>query len=420
MSDELLASKRTVACLGGAGGMGESLSHHLSRLESIGKLIVADLDGKNAKSVADKLASTAKCEVTWQQVDILNEVSLNRLLTQTDFLVNAAGPFFRLGLPTLKAAIRSHTPYLDICDDPEPTIEMMALDAEARSEGVAALIGMGASPGISNLMARRAASRLDEIIDCYTAWPLDVEMPGSDDALNTDETDHDVSAALVHFMEQISGTIVSVINGKRVKTKPLEQITLNYPGAGKGTALTVGHPEPITLHKSLGVKGRAANLVLVKASTAPFLRGIANDIDTGRLTLEQAALEANKPSTVRTIKTVLLSVTAKGPGKLPPFFALLTGTKDGLRKAVGCHATTLPAGMAGVTSIPAAIAVDMLLRNPAEPGVHAPEEIIDAEELLDRLRVHCTEKTNNVDEMMPISEMALEEATEDTAHTSHK
>jgi len=209
-------------------------------------------------------------------------------------------------------------------------------------------------------------------------------------------------------MEQISGTIDSVIDGKRVKTKPLEQITLNYPGAGKGSALTVGHPEPITLHKSLGVKGRSSSLVLVKPSTEPFMRGIANDIDAGRLTLVEAAEEATKPSTVRTIKSALLSITAKGPGKLPPFFALLTGTKDGVRKAVGCHATTLPAGMAGATSIPAAIAVDMLLRNPAEPGVHAPEDIIDAEEMLDRLRDHCTVRTNDVEEMMPLSEMVLD------------
>jgi saccharopine dehydrogenase-like NADP-dependent oxidoreductase len=388
--------------------MGKTLSHHLSQLEYVGKLIVADLDGNNAERVANELAGTASCEVTWRQVDILNDVSLDALLTQADFLVNAAGPFFRLGLPTLKAAIRSHTPYLDICDDPEPTIEMMALDAEARSKDVAALIGMGASPGVSNLMARRAASRLDDVMDCYTAWPLDVEMPGGEDALNTDETDHEVSAALVHFMEQISGTIDSVIDGKRVKTKPLEQITLNYPGAGKGTALTVGHPEPITLHKSLGVKGRSSNLVLVKPSTEPFMRGIANDIDAGRLTLMEAAEEATKPSTVRTIKSALLSITAKGPGTLPPFFALLTGTKDGVRKAVGCHATTLPAGMAGATSIPAAIAVDMLLRNPAEPGVHAPEDIIDAEEMLDRLRDHCTVRTNDVEEMMPLSEMVLD------------
>ncbi|MDE0886457.1 MAG: saccharopine dehydrogenase NADP-binding domain-containing protein [Myxococcota bacterium] len=103
MSNELDASRRTVVCLGGAGGMGKTLSHHLSQLEYVGKLIVADLDGNNAERVANELAGTASCEVTWRQVDILNDVSLDALLTQADFLINAAGPFFRLGLPTLKA-----------------------------------------------------------------------------------------------------------------------------------------------------------------------------------------------------------------------------------------------------------------------------------------------------------------------------
>jgi lysine 6-dehydrogenase len=171
--------------------------------------------------------------------------------------------------------------------------------------------------------------------------------------------------------------------------------------------VTVGHPEPLTLHKSLGVKGRAANLMLVRRPTEQYLKGIARDIDAGRLTLEAAAEATLKPEAIRSAKAAILSFRSKGPGYLPVFFALLVGTKDGVRKAVGCRAATLPAGMDGVTSIPAAIAVDMLLENPARPGVHAPEGVIDAGELLDRLRRHCPDPPNSVEELVPLSEMEL-------------
>ncbi|MEM7016320.1 MAG: saccharopine dehydrogenase NADP-binding domain-containing protein [Pseudomonadota bacterium] len=408
MSNDPNNAGKTVTCLGGAGGMGKTLARHLSQLEPIDTLIIADLDGEAASKFADELKADARCQIVSQQVDILNEKSLSTLLAKTDFLANAAGPFFRLGVPTLRAAIKSGTPYLDICDDPEPTIQMMALDAEAKAAGVAALIGMGASPGLSNLMAKRAADRLDEVIDCYTAWPFDVEPPDGIESPMSTEADYGVSAALVHLMEQISGTIDSIVDGQHVKRKPLEPIMLDFPGMGKGTAITVGHPEPVTLHKSFNIKGRSANLMLVQRSTGPFLRSLGHDIDAGRLDLEEAAEAGLHPSILRTGKALIQSLGERGPGDLPIFFALLMGLKDGQRKAVGCHATALPAGMDGVTSIPAALAVEILLKHPAEAGVHAPENIIDPDTLLDRLCRYCPGQPASVDALMPVSEQVLD------------
>ena len=56
----------------------------------------------------------------------------------------------------LRAAIRAGCHYVDVCDDWEPTLEMLALDTEARAAGVTAVIGLGASPGITNLLAVQA------------------------------------------------------------------------------------------------------------------------------------------------------------------------------------------------------------------------------------------------------------------------
>ena len=61
----------------------------------------------------------------------------------------------------------------------------------------------------------------------------------------------------------------------------------------------------------------------------------------------------------------------------------------------------------GSASIPAAIAVDLLLRHPARPGVHPPETVIDAWELLDRLRSHCPGAPESVEALAPVTEMML-------------
>jgi saccharopine dehydrogenase-like NADP-dependent oxidoreductase len=400
-------STKTVICLGGAGDMGKTLATHLAQSPRISRLVIADLDGEKAGAVAAELGRSATCEVTAKQVDVLDDGALGALLNGADFLANAAGPFFRLAVPVLKAAIAARVPYLDICDDPEPTIDMLALDIEAKSAGIAAVIGMGASPGLSNLMAVRAARHLDEVEDCYTAWPLDVEAPGQEAIANTEGQGIEYSAAIVHFMEQISGEIESVIGGRRRQTKPLQWVTLDFPGHGKGSALTMGHPEPITLHKSLGLTGNSANLVLATPSSAAYLRGLGSEIDTGRLSLEAAAKALTSPTRGRSMKAAALSVIAKNHGQLPAFFALLTGTRDGKGKAVGCHATTMPKGMDGATSIPAALAVDMLLKSRAEAGVHAPEDVIDADTLFEGLRRHCHDVVDSVDELVPVSEMDL-------------
>lgn len=408
MADHGQASSKVVTCLGGAGGMGRTLARHLCRSGAPHRLVVADLDGEAAVSTARELAAEARCEVVAAQVDALDPDSLQTLLADSDLLANAAGPFFRLGVPTLRGAIATGTPYVDICDDPQPTLDMLALDAQAKDAGVAALIGMGASPGLSNLMARRAADRLDEVEDCYTAWPLDLPGPGESDSAIGDAANEPVSAAVIHLMEQISGEIDVVEGGQLVSAKPLQTVDLDYPGLGPGSAVTVGHPEPVTLHRSLAVKGRMANLMLVKRSTAAFLRALGADIDRGRLTLEEAAEELLRPSTGRGLRAAVASVTARGHGSLPPFFALVTGRKGGRRRALGCALTSAPHGMDGITSVPAALAVEMLLENPAPPGVHAPEAVIDHWRLFDRLREFCPEPRASVDELVPLSEMELD------------
>ena len=51
-----------------------------------------------------------------------------------DVVLNTTGPFFKFGEPILKSAIKCNCHYLDICDDWEPTIEMLKLNDEAKAK----------------------------------------------------------------------------------------------------------------------------------------------------------------------------------------------------------------------------------------------------------------------------------------------
>ena len=231
-------------------------------------------------------------------------------------------------------------------------------------------------------------------------------MPGGDAAPDDEELrtpDGSPAGALIHFMEQIHGEVLVVENGVHVRRPPLEAIELTYPGGAPGTGYTVGHPEPITLRDSLGISGRCVNLVLLSGgTTAAYLRGLQRDLDRGKLTLAEAGALLLDGPPVRSTRSMICGLRLRGAGGLPPFFALVRGTRNGAPTAVGCQVTALPRGMAGATSVPAALAVRQLLQRAPEPGVHAPEHVIDADRLLTDLIPYCTTHVDSLDVLAPV------------------
>ncbi|SUA44887.1 Saccharopine dehydrogenase [Nocardia africana] len=220
-----------VLALGGAGAMGAVAVRTAVNVPDVTEIVVADKDLGAAEELTRCLAD-APVPVRAIHVDVTDVAQLRAALASADVVLNTVGPYYRFGPAILQAAIDTQTHYLDVCDDWEPTIEMLELDREARSRGVCAIIGMGASPGISNLLAAVAAAELDSVRDAYTAWPVDVD--GADDTTRDDGqplgSGSLPSAAAVHWMQQSSGTIKSVIAGRLSEQRPLRPVSLQLPG----------------------------------------------------------------------------------------------------------------------------------------------------------------------------------------------
>ena len=79
-------------------------------------------------------------------LDVSDRAALHSAMDGMDLAVNTCGPFFRFGVPILQAAIANGCHYLDICDDWEPTVAMLQLDQAAKTAGICATVGLGASP----------------------------------------------------------------------------------------------------------------------------------------------------------------------------------------------------------------------------------------------------------------------------------
>ncbi|TYB48847.1 saccharopine dehydrogenase family protein [Actinomadura chibensis] len=380
-----------ILALGGPGAMGRVAVRTATRLPGVREIIVADRDLDAARRLIRSLAGSP-VTLRARKVDVTDEGELDALLDGADIVLNTVGPYYRFGPAVLRAAIRTHTHYLDICDDWEPTLSMLDLDGDARAAGVCAVVGMGASPGVSNLLAARAASRLDTVTDIYTAWPVDVPGSGADDTELRGRDGRPLAAA-VHWMQQISGTIAEVRDGELVKRRPLRPVTLDLPGGRGGTAYTVGHPEPVTLRRTLRPSGDSANLMVITPGTVAYLDVLRRDIDAGRLTNETAAADLARPTMLRAIRAAVRATRFRGPGSLPMFFAAATGTKDDRATTVLTQLTqagTLMQNMAEATGIPAALGLSQLVDGTVtRPGVHPPEAIIDPARFFTDLTQHA-------------------------------
>jgi len=391
-----------VAVLGGAGEMGRKAVSIVSQFEGISELIVADFDLAAAEKIVARNTAEAKIPLTAAQVDVTDAKQLAELLDGVDVVLNMTGPFYRLGVSVLQAALSAGCHYLDICDDWEPTVNMLALHEEAVESDVVAVIGIGASPGISNILARVVCDHLDHVDDLYTVWPVDAGDERGDAIQIVVEENQGASAAIVHWMQQISGEIEVVKEGQLVAQRPMLPVTLNYPNEGEGTGYTVGHPEPITLVETMGIRGSSASLMLLRKSTAAFIDGLRKRIDAGQLSLEAGAKEIGKPSLLGRLKAAFRSLWFPGPGDLPLFFAWARGERNGESCVVGATFTSAPAdGMAGITSWPLAIALRQLVDGRiATIGVHPPETVIEPEHFFNMLADACDPPVGGMNELV--------------------
>jgi saccharopine dehydrogenase-like NADP-dependent oxidoreductase len=372
----------------GAGGMGAKAAETVAQFDAVSSLTLADLDDDAAQRVTLKCGPKAQA----LKLDVTDTDALRATLNDADAVLNCVGPFFRFGVPILSAAIETGTPYFDICDDPEPTLEMLALDEKARANNVLAIVGMGASPGVSNLLAAKTCTALDQIDHLITGWSLD--DPDGESGVELD--DEGSSAAFVHWMEQCSGTVQSWINHQLTHVKPLQPLNVTYPGIGKRTLWTVGHPEPVTLPLTFPHVANASNAMVLNRLDALGLQDLSRRIDGGKITIDEAAEEISGSFSDKggsSLQAFIGWVVSKVSGpKFPSLFALAEGHHDGRPSIATAAITALPKdGMAGITSVPLAVAFKLFAEGKISgTGVKAPEAAIDPDLFFDALHPYCT------------------------------
>jgi saccharopine dehydrogenase-like NADP-dependent oxidoreductase len=386
---------KRVLILGGGGAMARAAIASAAACSAVGTIVVAD----RIKAAAERAVAAIAQEdavTTPIELDLFDHDALGRAIAECDAVLNCAGPFYKTGVHVLEAAIAAKRPYLDICDDWEPTKDMLRLDGAARAAGITAVIGMGASPGVTNLLARVAASELDRCDSLVTGRNLDGKQESILEAERRVPGSH---AAILHWLHQLSGEIEIWRNGRTERAKPFAAMKMAPPGLKPRTLYTVGHPAPLTLPRVLPELESVVNVMALSRAETAMARALSARVAAGTLTLEQASAMVLRPANLpfpirlRAFFSDLADRLAPLPD-YPPLFAFAHGMKNSRPRRVAAWVTRLPPpGMAGAIGVPLAVGLKLALTHRLDRhGVFAPEEIIDPHIFFEEFAIRATPK----------------------------
>lgn len=341
-----------IVVLGGYGDMGQGVVEDLVA-HSDAEVVVADYRAEGAKAFAAKVGGHA----TAIFVDANDPDSLASVLQGADAAVGAIGPFFRYAPKMASAAVKAKVNYVDICDDYGPIQEVFGLDEAAKAAGVTLITGLGWTPGITNLMCRLGASRLDRVDEIKVAW-----AGGAEDSQGL--------AVVMHVFYAITGKVPTYKDGQWVEVEAGSgKEPVDFGGVlGTVRVFHCGHPEPMTVPRYIN----ARTVSLKGALTPEWNNGLAEVFVKLGLTSTPRRIE-NLSKIIHKVEHIL------GAGGVPFSAARVDviGEKDGKPRIYSYRTVDK---MRRLTGIPAAVGALMLAQGQVKAkGVYAPEGCLEPE-----------------------------------------
>jgi saccharopine dehydrogenase (NAD+, L-lysine-forming) len=140
--------------------MGAEVTTDLARCEEVDELLVADLDQGKTEALA---ASIGSGRVRGVGLDLRQRAAALQTLEGADVLMNCTS--FTLFDAVIDLAIAAGVDYADLISEPSDE-HRRAVEAA----GITAVSGLGATPGLSNVLVRHAADELGDLDEVHISW----------------------------------------------------------------------------------------------------------------------------------------------------------------------------------------------------------------------------------------------------------
>jgi saccharopine dehydrogenase-like NADP-dependent oxidoreductase len=142
----------------GAGAVGSVISKYLYKDDEVAEVICASNNMNRAKEFISDGGKIKLVELNASNIDEIVDKARG-----VDLIINASLPRFNENI--LEAALRVGAHYQDLASELADlkTAEQLKFAEKFKKAGLTALINTGVAPGITNLLAREAADKLNEI-----------------------------------------------------------------------------------------------------------------------------------------------------------------------------------------------------------------------------------------------------------------
>ncbi|MGD9144917.1 MAG: saccharopine dehydrogenase NADP-binding domain-containing protein [Anaerolineae bacterium] len=355
-----------VLSLGGAGAVCQHATRDLATFSDFDQIVIGDYNLAAAENLA---AEIDEPRVTAIKVDAEDYQGLVKTFREYDVILN--GLPWKYDLAVTKACVEVGVSGLDVSTEED----QWSYDATAREKGIVFIPGMGATPGITNAMARRGADQLDEVDEIqinFAAFRCPAPSPG----------------LLITFLWEFHPQTESRLyyrDGEFHWVGPFAGLkTVNFPGPiGEQEVCYIPHPETRTMPKSLGARAVSVH----GCFPPPAMRLARAMLESGLYSEEKIVIQGAETTAFDTIFDVLLQVPESKENELWAYGLVVEvyGKRDG-RKYKYTYWNRHPSqeewgGQAAYyknIAIPLSIGVQMIARGDVQvTGVLPPETAID-------------------------------------------
>lgn len=381
-----------ILILGGAGLMSAGTARDLlSNLSSgISKITAADANADRLAALKKSLPDPRLCTHVF---DVNDRAALLSLLADCDLCINGVPTFTGFQMAIFEACLEARRPYVDYGGMGIYTVRQKAEHENWKKAGVTAVIGLGSDPGLSNIICRAVADRLDRIDRINLYWAATKVGPESAVLVPP----YSISTVLAEYanpsQQFLDGRLQEVPAQAGVET-----IDLPEPW-GRTTFIHSQHSEPLTVPFSEGIAEKGIREFTWKLSLpVRDHEAWVGLVKAGfRATDEPVTVKGVSVSPLDVLQAVIDRNITRNRGRIPAqesheiHFAIGHGTCGGNRCRVICRVVGHPDPLyddfadAG-TSMNMSIGVQQMLSRALRPGVWAAEEYFHADAFFAELR----------------------------------
>jgi lysine 6-dehydrogenase len=203
----------------GCGNIGLVAARDLAENLPSTEVVLADVDKVRVTEAASRID---RQNVSWIQLDASNKTELIDALKGFDLAVGALPG--SMGYQVCEAAIAAKTDLVDVSYMPE---DVMTLNEEASRAGISLLPDYGMSPGLGNILAGHAISKLDSVESVHMLNGGLPEKP-------LPPLGYVITWSVNDLIDMYNRKVTIVKNGKTVQVEPLSGLEeIELPGVGK-------------------------------------------------------------------------------------------------------------------------------------------------------------------------------------------